>query len=135
MQQEPFDLFKDPDYGVSRSRDILTSLWRQMLRDLNIGPLAISDKMSAFMKNPRNKQLMRGRSMQSLRGNMRKELLKKDHLSWRWFERGIYLLAPKAATFQVILEWPSGEKTVHQRTITLQQHDMEEFEDDDQAPG
>jgi len=131
MQKDQFDLFKQPDYGISRSRDALTSLWRQMLHDLNIDPLTITEKMNEFMRNPRNRHLMLGRSMQSLRGNMRKALLKEDHLSWRWFDRGMRLLGPDWYQVEITCGWRNGLETVHSKRIDLHDPSYDEMADDE----
>jgi len=119
MKDENYDVFKDDDFGINRTRDFLTRFWRQILLEVNMDPLTLTEKMDAFMRNPRNRHIMRGKSIQSLRGNLRKALLKEDKLSWRNFERGLVLLNPVSAEFEVKLKWGNGQTTVHKTIVPV----------------
>ena len=136
------DLLSEDGYGISRARDLPCAIWRTMLRDLNVGPLTWLQMLNVFIAHPRTRQMMRGKSMSSLRGNMRKALLINNRMSWRWLERGIYVLAPTKAEFVIKLHWPDGEITIHQHDIDLShvmgasyandlEEDMEEDDDGD----
>lgn len=125
-----FDMFEEPDYGASKSQDILTSLWRNILHTRAIRPIEISDLMSQFLKDPRHQQIFLGKSLTSLRGNMRRALLKDHRMSWRWFERGINMLAPVKAKFILELEWPDGELTRHEQKIVINDPNQMDLFDD-----
>lgn len=133
MQNEQPDIFRQENFGIETARDVLTMLWRMILRDTEHGPQRLNKKMNDFMHNPRTMQLMRGKSMSSLRGNMRKSLIKNGTMTFRWFERGIYMLAPKRATLSMHLEWYNGETTVHTVELNVASFNFEEEGEDDDS--
>ena len=128
--KEGFDLFRADDYGRSRAQDILTYLWRDIMRQRNLQPYEISDLMSRFLKDPRQMQIFMGKSLTSLRGNMRRALLKDHRMSWRWFERAINMIDPVKAKFIVELEWDDGEVTRHVMDLSVRDdRQLDLFED------
>lgn len=124
------DILTTSDKGMSSAKDVLSGLWRSILYSLGMNPLRWKVRMDKMMLNPRFLLAARGKSKPSLRGNLRKALL-KDRMSWKQFERGLVFLGPTGAKFAVYLTWPDGRETVHEWNVDLSQVNMDVAGSDD----
>lgn len=104
-------LLHDPEKRVVEARG-LSKIFRNILSDLNITPMKWDQLMNAYLNNPKNRVGRDSRSRSSTRGNLNKELVKKD-MTWRNFERAIRFLNPVEAEFTVKLRWRNGRTTLH----------------------
>lgn len=123
------DILRENDWGRSKARDTLTELWRGLLMEGNITVNVWRVKMDRLMHDPRQMLMARSESKPSMRGNLRKALL-RDKMTWKQFERGLVFLAPKRATVSVELEWDGGRKSVVRKVMDLNNVDMNSTEDE-----
>lgn len=124
------DILRESDWGKSKSRDTLTELWRGLLMQSNVTVNVWRIKMDRLMHDPRQMLLARSDSKPSMRGNLRKALL-RDKMTWKQFERGLVFLGPEYAKIIVEVGWQGGRVDRVEKKIDLTGVDMNANEDDD----
>jgi len=126
------DILRESDWGKSKSRDTLTELWRGLLMQGNIGVQTWRIKMDRLMHDPRQMLMSRSESKPSMRGNLRKALL-RDKMTFKQFERGIVFLGVEYAKIIIEVKWPgpAGRVDRVEKTINLAAVDMNSNDDED----
>lgn len=124
------DILRESDWGKSKARDTLTELWRGLLMQSNVTVNIWRVKMDRLMHDPRQMLLARSESKPSMRGNLRKALL-RDKMTWKQFERGLVFLGPEYAKVIIETGWKGGRVDRVEKRIDLTGVDMNSSEDDD----
>lgn len=106
------DIIETPDKGVSAAKGVLAKLFRTILRDLDIRGPEWEKKITQALDDPAGSMPKNSKDRSTLKGNLNK-MLKADRLTWKNFQKGLRLLAPKFVKFEVHLTWPNGKTTVH----------------------
>lgn len=99
------------DKGLSEAAGPLARLYRQILLDHNIDWYKMNNLLNRYVEDPRNRVANDRKTRSSERGNMIKEIARPD-MTFKVFFKGIRLLAPVRARFEVHLEWGSKKKTI-----------------------
>lgn len=112
MKKKALDLLVNPQRAVADAEDLLSRLWRIILRDIGNNPIKWNNWMERHLEDPRNKIANTSVARATVRGNINKEL-KDTQMTWKVFEKGISFLRPKKAEFLVRLTWDNGTTTEH----------------------
>jgi len=121
------------------TNSILASLFRRMLKELDINYSKWNNMMLRYIMDPRNCIPNNNKDQASARGNLQKELL-KEKMSWKVFCKGLRFMAiPK---FEIIIRahHTNGKITEHSLNVNLGQvYDLNEADDftdkdDDETP-
>lgn len=111
QKESSTDILSERDRGISKARSPLARLFRRVLFDLNITHAQWRTMMSNYFENPRNFPANSSSDINSMRGNLNKEL-KKPVMSVRVLTKGIRMLAPVSARLELQLTWRNGKTTV-----------------------
>lgn len=103
------DLLKDPDKRVREARGVLSAIWRQFLVLRNIDGFQWDRLMRNYLNDPRNGIKNNSRDRSSARGNINKELLKRDDITWRVFLKALNFLDPVKIVFSVRVTFKDGK--------------------------
>ena len=95
-------ILNDHTKAVNESKGLLTYLFRHILFDLMIDEKKWNRLMKAYLDNPQNRISKRGNKRSSARGNLNKQLVKRN-MTIKNFERGLRLLNPKRVIFKLNL--------------------------------
>ncbi len=113
---------------VSKGVDgILASLYRQILFSHGVNTAKFNRLMEFFIRKT-NKQVST-KEATSIRGNLRKELL-KGKMSWKVFLKGLYFLNIVKFDITIKLHEASGRISVHEKSIILSDEQILREEDD-----
>lgn len=131
MNEDLNRMLQSPDKGASEASGVLAKLWRLILAERNITPLAWNELMKRYLNDPRNGIPADVRERSSARGNLHKEL-KRPRMTWKVFLKGLrFLNPPFGMEFSVKLYWQKETATVH--TLRLGDGQMQ-LNDDADAP-
>lgn len=111
------DLLSDPDKRVREARGVLSAIWRQLLSILNVDGFQWDRLMKNYLSDARNGVRDNSRDKSSARGNINKELLKRDDITWRVFIKALNFLDPLHVVFSVRITLKNGK--THEVTATL----------------
>jgi hypothetical protein len=103
------------------SDSILASLFRTILIDLGITPMRFNVLLEKYIDKsniPKNIK-----EVSSLRGNLKKELLKST-MSWKGFIKGLIFINIKRFEVRITLHHGSGKITEHYKSIVLDKEDI-----------
>lgn len=109
-------MLSSPTKGVKEATGVLAKLYRTILMDLNITPLAHQALMSKYLSDPRNRIPNNGKARSSERGNMIKDLRRPD-MTFKVFLKHVRFLQPIKVEFVVKLHWRRNKVTVHGLTM------------------
>lgn len=112
------DMLSSTDKGAEKATGALSRLFREILKDINIQPMAWSSLMERFLDDPRNRIPRNGKDRSSARGNMNKELCRPT-MTWKVFRKGLQFLGATSVRFEVHATWPNRSKTVTGINIQL----------------
>lgn len=104
------------DIKTGTTDSILAGVFRTILSNLNIDPAAFNSLLEKYIIKtgvPNNIK-----EISSLRGNLKKELL-KSVMSWRIFVKGLVFLNIIKFDIAFTLYHAIGKVTIHGRTVTL----------------
>lgn len=113
------DLLNDPDKRVREARGVLSAIWRQFLALRNIDGFQWDRLMRNYLNDPRNGVRNNSRDRSSARGNINKELLKRDDITWRVFLKALNFLDPVKIVFSVRVTFKDGK--TQEVTATLRE--------------
>lgn len=130
MKKNMPDIFTDRDRAIRSTEDLLSKLWRIILRDKNIESIAWNNLMEQYLNDPRLKIPFTSLARSSARGNLNKEL-RGTPMTWKVFEKGIGFLRPVKAEFVVRLRW--ADRTVTEHAISMPQRGEELLGDETKA--
>jgi hypothetical protein len=111
---------KELEITSGGTNSILASLFRRMLKELDINYSKWNNMMVRYIMDPRNCIPNNNKDQASARGNLQKELL-KEKMSWKVFCKGLRFMAiPK---FEIIIKahHPNGKITEHSLPVNLGQ--------------
>lgn len=114
------------DKREGESKNILTKLFRRILKDRGITPSRWSQLMNRYLNDPANKIPLEGKKRSSDRNNLNKELA-RPNMSLNVFMKGLRLLNPVRARITLDLEWHFGITTQHVVTFAINKDDREEY--------
>lgn len=103
------DLLNDPNKRVREARGVLSAIWRQFLVLRNIDGFQWDRLMRNYLNDPRNGIQNNSRDRSSARGNINKELLKRDDITWRVFLKALNFLDPLKIVFSVRVTFKDGK--------------------------
>ncbi len=110
-----------PDKGASgthRAGGVLSRLWRQMLKDLNVNIQRWNDCMYTFVNDPRNGYPPNKRDQQSARGNLTKEFARPE-MTWKVYMKALRFLGAKNVTIAVEVNYHNGSRSTHSTKVNL----------------
>lgn len=113
-EDEDIDIFKQSDWGVSKTSHPLASIARSMLRARGITASVFESRISSWVKKhvPPN-----GKLRSSAKSNMSRTVRKNDTISWNTLYRLFSILELPEVTMYVKVKWPDGVETVHKHII------------------
>lgn len=103
------DLLNDPDKRVREARGVLSAIWRQFLVLRSVDGFRWDQLMRNYLNDPRNGIRNNSRDRSSARGNINKELLKRDDITWRVFLKALNFLDPLKIVFSVRVTFKDGK--------------------------
>ena len=112
------DMLSATDKGAEKATGALARLFRELLKDIGMTPMAWSSKMERFLDDPRNRIPRNGKDRSSARGNMNKELCRPT-MTWKVFRKGLQFLGAVHVRFEIHATWPNRTKTVTGINIQL----------------
>ncbi len=112
------DILDTDDRGVGSAENPLALLFRTILQQLDVNPFKWSHLLDRYLKDPRNGIPQTPKDRSSTRGNINKEL-RKPKITFSTFIKGLLLLNPVSARFEVHLTWPNKTTTIHGVNIAL----------------
>lgn len=101
---------------VTEARNPLARMWRQILLDLNVTPMAFDKMINRYLDDPRNHIPKDPKKRSTERGNMMKEL-SKPSITWKTLEKGLRLFPFTELTIELHFKWGSGRTTIHGLTM------------------
>lgn len=119
-----FKLLTSPDKGVSRtfgSKSLLSRLFRQLMKDLNVGPERFGALMRDYINDPRNHIPRNRKDMTSARGNLG-AALSKPQMTWKVFCKGLAFLKIWKIDIAIRVYHSNGKKTDHYTSMTLTEY-------------
>lgn len=126
------DLLSDPDKRVREARGVLSAIWRQLLAILSIDGFRWDQLMKNYLSDPRNGVRDNSRDKSSARGNINKELLKRDDITWRVFIKALNFLDPLHVVFSVRITMKNGK--THEVVATLKDRNSMRLESSGVSP-
>lgn len=106
------EILNEPDRGLSKARSPLARLFRKVLDEMRITPLQWKAMMANYLENPKNREGDTGSDINSVRGNLNKEL-KKPWMTMKVFMKAVRFLAPKSARLELHMTWHDNRTTIH----------------------
>ena len=123
MAQDKTDRCFGQPILTGTSDSILSALFRSILYDIGITPTRFNILLERYMINanlPKNTK-----ESSSLRGNLKKELL-KGFMSWRVFIKGLVFLNIGKFDLSINLYHRNGSVTTHTTTVSLRTETLAE---------
>lgn len=109
----PMDEMPSDDEAVSTNTDkILADVYRELLDILDVDHIEFNRLMDMFLSDARNAIPQNIRKRSSVRGNLRRELLKPT-MTWKVFCRGLKFLNAQSFVFIIELWHYNGRITLH----------------------
>jgi hypothetical protein len=105
------------------SDSVLASLFRSILFDLNVNIPKFNHLLSRYFINRNIKT--NTDTINSLRGNLKKELL-KDSMSWKVFIKGLSFLSIKKFELEIKLHHSNNLITKHTKIVIIDDFNEEE---------
>lgn len=109
-------LLNDKNKGKSESRSLLTTLFRQILKDLSILPSQWYDLCNKYYRSPVSSVKKNTRDIGQARNNLSR-VIAEDEISWKTFIKAVCILGPKSIKLSCELEWGNGTKTIHEASM------------------
>jgi hypothetical protein len=116
-----FNLLRTPDKGVGRTygpNGTLSRLFRQMLKDRNVGPERFGQLMADYLLNPRNRIPKNRKDMTSARGNLGMALSQKE-MTWKVFCKGLAFFKIIKIDIAIRAYYANGQESIHSTTMVL----------------
>ena len=129
MTDELNKILNSSDKGVEESSGVLTRLFRQILADMRIGPLAWDSLMNQYLVDPRNGIPDNGKDRSTERGNLNKKLRSRA-MTWKGFEKGLRFLSPIKVRFEIHMTWRNRRTTIHGVNVPLVRGPLPDDDDD-----
>ncbi len=107
-----------PKIAAGGTGSILSSMFRSIIFDLNIGNNRFNFLMESFLNDRRNAIPQNNKDRASARGNFRKEFL-KESMSWKVFCKGLRFLQVVKFELVIRLHHPNGTTTEHSKSVNL----------------
>lgn len=125
MKKHSSDMLNNLNQAILDADDLLSKLWRIVLKDLAFTSIRWNKRMEEWLDEPRHKIPNTSLARSSARGNLNKEF-RDTQMTWKVFEKGVSFLKPVHAQFKLELTWPGGITTQH--TIQMpQRHNADEL--------
>lgn len=129
MKQDNKDILEQKDKGISKSRGVLSKLFRTILYDIGISGPEWENLMQRVLDDPRGPAPRNSKDRSSLKGNLNKAL-KGPRMSWKTFQKALRLLAPVSARLEIHLTWQKGVVTVHHVTQPIGGFQADDYVED-----
>ncbi len=113
MSKRLNDLLNDKTKGKSRSKSLLTTLFRQILDDLAIMPTQWYELCNKYYRSPVSTVKKNTRDISQARNNLSR-VITEDNISWKTFIRAVCILGPRSIKLTCKLEWRNGTTTTHE---------------------
>lgn len=92
--------------------NLLSLMFRQVRSDLNISSLFWANRMTQYLKDPRNAVLQTSRGKSSERSNLNRGLIQPE-MTILNFVRGLRVIRPINVKFMLMIEHRDGTKSAH----------------------
>lgn len=110
MSEKLNHILTNPETAIRSTNDPLARLWRNILADIGMSPIAFHERLAKYLDDPANGITKETRS--STRGNRLKEL-SRDKLTWDLIMKGLEILDPEHVDISVSLRWSKNHTTYH----------------------
>lgn len=107
-----------PDRGLRQATGELSKLFRKILFERDIEARQWDTLMRRYLSDSGNHIPDNSRDQSTTRGNLNKELNKRD-MTWKTFVKGLKFLGAVSVKFSVTIKWPNGTQTVHERDVLV----------------
>jgi hypothetical protein len=107
------------DKGASRaygSGGVLSRLWAQMLKDLDVNIARWNDYMHSFVTDPRNGIAPTKKDQTSARGNLTKEFA-RPQMTWKVYMKALRFLQVIKVEIGIKCHYASGAVSTHATTV------------------
>lgn len=118
-QGEEEEILTSDKKGIESARDELTWLFRNILQDLQIGPMPWEKLMEKYLNDPANNVPINGRDRSSIRGNLNKALLKSSTMTWKFFKIGLRFLGAIHFTINFEITWQNNRTSNYSGKVIL----------------
>ena len=119
----------DQEIKSGSAESVLASLYRKILRDLGISMSRYDTLLMKFVKRIyANKPSIKDQT--TIKSNQYKELL-KEKITFKVFMKGLSVLNFKKFDIIIRLYHHDGTTTVHERTVIVNDQDIDQNEDSD----
>ncbi|MBE0438349.1 MAG: hypothetical protein IBX57_01085 [Gammaproteobacteria bacterium] len=123
-------LLQNPEKAYQEATGVLSKIFVKLLVGEKVGVPQWNKKMDDYLNDPTNRIPKHPKGRQSARGNLSKELLKRN-MTWKNFIKGILWLGPVKFKIRLEFEWPSRNKSsynfvVYDKTkgVTMNMEDL-----------
>jgi len=114
-------LLTDQDKGITKthgSNGVLSRLWRQMLKDMNIGPSKFGALLQSYILDPRNRVPNNRKDQISTRGNLTKEFA-RPQMTWKVFCKALRFLNINKIKFVIEAYHANGQVSLHSTMVNF----------------
>lgn len=112
MSRELKTLLEDKDKKIPEAKTALSKLWRQILRDHNVGVARWNQLVQEFFRSKYSRTAKNTKDIGQDRNNLSRAIA-KDDVSWYNFMRALMILRPVTIKIDITLTWRNKKSTVH----------------------
>lgn len=112
MSRELKTLLEDKDKKIPEAKTALSKLWRQILRDHNVGVARWNQLVQEFFRSKYSRTAKNTKDIGQDRNNLSRAIA-KDDVSWYNFMRALMILRPVTIKIDITLTWRNKKATVH----------------------
>lgn len=112
MSRELKTLLEDKDKKIPEAKTALSKLWRQILRDHNVGVARWNQLVQEFFRSKYSRTAKNTKDIGQDRNNLSRAIA-KDDVSWYNFMRALMILRPVTIKIDITLTWRNNKATVH----------------------
>lgn len=116
MSKNLNDMLNDKNKNKESSGSLLTTLFRQILKDNAVLPTQWYDMCNRYYRSPLSTVKKNTKDIGQARNNLSR-VIAMDLISWKTFIRAVSILGPKSIKLTCELDWGNGRVTKSSATM------------------